>query len=190
MRLTITSRSLEQKGLSVKDFAILLYFMGGGEDDIAPEITAKLVKMNLIIPTLTGFEFNKKRETEIHSWYIDGNTYSNPERYNKLAKQMMELFPTGTKCPGHPWRSNVVTVAKKLETLHNRFSADFTDEQVLEATKKYVASFNGDYTYMQCLNYFILKRDLVKMEDTSALLSYIENGKDAEFPSFDNGELR
>lgn len=190
MKLTITTRSLEKQGLTVKDFAVLLYYMGGGEGDIVPEITKVLAEKGLLVPTLTGYEFVKSRELEIRSWYIDGNTYSSPERYENLAKQMMELFPKGSKCPGHPWRSNAVTVAKKLETLHNRFSAEFTDEQVLSATRRYVESFNGNYTYMQCLNYFVLKRDTVKMEDTSALLSYIENEENADFGPFDSGELR
>lgn len=190
MKLTITSRSLEKVGLTIKEFAILLYYIGNGIGDIAPEITKKLAQMNLLMPSIDGYTFNKDRELEVRSWYVEGNTYSKPERYEALASKMMEIFPKGSKCAGHPWRSNLLTVSKKLETLRNHFNIDFTDEQVLKATKKYVDSFNGNYTYMQCLNYFILKRDQVKMEDTSALLSYIENDAHVEGTTYDNGELR
>ena len=55
---------------------------------------------------------------------------------------------------------------------------NFTDEQAINATRKYVNSFNGDYQYMQLLKYFICKRTTGfgnATEDNSQLLSYIEN---------------
>ena len=41
---------------------------------------------------------------------------------------------------------------------------EYTDEQVIEATKAYVASFNGNYTYMQLLKYFIWKNKVTGEE--------------------------
>ena len=58
----------------------------------------------------------------------------------------------------------------------------YSDEQIIHAAKKYVESFNGQYTYMRALKYFIWK-DEKKMgsdgrkyiEEVSDLASYIEN---------------
>lgn len=194
MKITITERSLAKQGLTIKDFGILMYYMGGGNQNLVPEITKKLLKKNLITnPSLDIYEYNKDRDVEIRSWYINGNSHSEPERFESLALKMMNLFPKGSKCAGHPWRSNKVTVAQKLSTLHYKFSVDLDEEKVLAATKRYIDSFHGNYQYMQCLNYFILKRDLIRMEDMSALSSYLEQGEDVEKPTgtthFDSGEI-
>ena len=53
-----------------------------------------------------------------------------------------------------------------------------TDEEIIAATKKYVESFNGNYTYMQILKYFISKQKPVEgapAEQNSQFLSYLQN---------------
>lgn len=101
---------------------------------------------------------------------------SDEDRYDKLAKKMQELFPEGKK-PGTKlmWRDSQAIIAKKLKAVVKKYGAKFTDEQALEATKKYVESFNGDYQFMQVLKYFISKRNQLTSEETSQFLSYLEN---------------
>lgn len=101
---------------------------------------------------------------------------SEEDRFDKLAKQMWELFPEGKK-PGTNlmWKDSKPMIAKRLKTLVKKYKVDFTDEQALNATKKYIESFNGDYRFMQVLRYFIWKRDNDTGTETSQLLSYIEN---------------
>jgi hypothetical protein len=98
------------------------------------------------------------------------------DRYDKLAKKMQELFPEGKK-PGTKlmWRDSQAMIAKKLKALVKKYGVKFTDEEALDATKKYVNSFNGDYQFMQVLKYFISKRNQLTGEETSQFLSYIEN---------------
>lgn len=106
---------------------------------------------------------------------------SEEDRFDKLAKQMQELFPKGKK-PGtsHMWRDSQAMIAKRLKAVVKKYHATFTDEQALEATRKYVESFNGDYQYMQVLRYFISKRNNITGEETSQFLSYIENAGQEE----------
>lgn len=101
---------------------------------------------------------------------------SEEDRFDKLAKKMQELFPEGKK-PGTKlmWRDSQPIIAKKLKSVVKKYNATFTDEQAIEATKKYVESFNGDYQFMQVLKYFISKRNLTTGDETSQFLSYIEN---------------
>lgn len=107
------------------------------------------------------------------------------DRFESLATQLKELFPKGKK-PGTSvmWRGSGYEVAKKLKSLVKKAGVKFTDEQAIEATRRYVNSFNGNYAYMQVLPYFILKQVPVNgiFEERSQLLSYIENeGSDDEF---------
>lgn len=109
------------------------------------------------------------------------------DRFELLATQLKELFPKGKK-PGTSvmWRGSGYEVAKKLKSLVKKTGVKFTDEQAIEATRRYVNSFNGNYAYMQVLPYFILKQVPVNgiFEERSQLLSYIENeGSDLDFSS-------
>lgn len=110
-----------------------------------------------------------------------GNEY-NEDRYEKLARSLRELYPTGRK-PGtnYQWRDSNSIIAKRLKALVKRYGKEFTDEEAIEATRKYIESFNGDYRYMQLLKYFISKKRVIdgEVEETSQLLSFIEN-KDQE----------
>lgn len=100
------------------------------------------------------------------------------DRYEVLAEKLIELYPKGKKeGTAYMWRDSKNIIAKRLKALVNRYNVSFTDEQAVNATKRYVESFNGNYTYMQLLKYFISKRTPVdgSIEETSQLLSYIEN---------------
>lgn len=106
---------------------------------------------------------------------------SEEDRFDKLAKKMQEVFPEGRK-PGTKlmWRDSQPIIAKRLKAIVKKYKAAFTDEQAIEATKKYVESFNGDYQFMQVLKYFISKRNLTTGDETSQFLSYIENAGQEE----------
>lgn len=101
---------------------------------------------------------------------------SEDQRIIDLAKKMQEVFPTGKK-PGTNlmWRDSQSIIAKKLRGLIKKYKVTFTDEEALDAAKKYIESFNGDYHYMQVLKYFISKRDMITGEENSQFLSYLEN---------------
>ena len=59
-----------------------------------------------------------------------------------------------------------------------KYGADYTDEQIIQATKSYVESFNGDYRFMRVLKYFIFKEEKGAdgmVESTSDLINRIDN---------------
>ena len=111
------------------------------------------------------------------------------ERFNKLADKLRELFPAGKK-PGYAytWRDSTSCIADRLKKFFLKYDSDnkYTDEQVIQATKDYVASFNGNYTYMQLLKYFIWKNKVTgeevvrgrvvgEVEKQSQLAAWIED---------------
>lgn len=103
---------------------------------------------------------------------------------------MRDLYPSGKK-PGtnYSWKDSGIVIAQKLKTLVAKFGCSFTEEDALEATKKYIESFNGNYTYMQLLKYFILKTDKSTGDIKSDFMSLIENKEEVE-NNFDFCEIR
>ena len=98
------------------------------------------------------------------------------DRYDKLADKLRELYPKGRKeGTSYLWRDSHAKIANKLRTLVKKYNFKFTDEQAINATQRYIESFNGNYSYMQLLKYFILKKDKDTGEENSQLMSYIEN---------------
>lgn len=102
----------------------------------------------------------------------------NKDRFVVLAEKLRELFPTGKKSGTYlQWRDSTAIISSRLKMLVKKYGCKFTDEQAIQATKKYVASFHGVYTYMQVLKYYIIKATTVDGSSTcnSQFLSDIEN---------------
>lgn len=98
------------------------------------------------------------------------------DRYDELADKLRELYPKGRKeGTSYLWRDSHAKIANKLRLLVKKYNFKFTDKQAINATKRYIESFNGNYSYMQLLKYFILKKDKDTGEENSQLMSYIEN---------------
>ena len=98
---------------------------------------------------------------------------------------MRELFPKGMKVGNSAWRGNVRELKLRMQKFFKMYG-NYDDEAILEATKRYVESFNGDYTYMRILKYFILKSELKQhegengetvqqVEDVSMLANVLDN---------------
>lgn len=113
-------------------------------------------------------------------------------RLLELAKKMRECFPEGKMKDryGRPtpyyYRCNNSEIIKKLKKFFTLFG-NFTDDDIVKATKRYVASFNGNYSGMRLIKYFILKDDVRPSEDgqghveqISDLLTFLENGESEE----------
>lgn len=103
-----------------------------------------------------------------------------------LAEKLKEIFPTGRKDgTSNYWAEGKALIAKRLKAFFKKYGTDYTDEQIVNAARKYVESFNGNYQFMRTLKYFIFKdRDIAgEREYTSDLLNYIENSGQEEILS-------
>lgn len=107
---------------------------------------------------------NVTGEHMVESLMASSVNVSSEERCTQLAEKLREIFPAGKK-PGYAytWRDSVSCIADRLKKFFMKYG-EYTDEQVIEATKAYVASFNGNYTYMQLLKYFIWKNKVTGEE--------------------------
>lgn len=107
----------------------------------------------------------------------------------ELAGKMQKLYPKGKmldkfgRITPYYYRNNKAEVAKKLQKFFEVFGK-IPHEDILDATKRYVDSFNGNYSGMRLLKYFILKDDIKPgeegdhVEQISDLATFLEN-KDA-----------
>lgn len=107
---------------------------------------------------------------------------SDEERLLRLAKAMRECFPEG-KMPGtaYYYRCNNREVILKLKKFFAQYG-DYSDEKIIDACKRFVAAFNGNYRYMPLIKYFISKNKSIQDEDgsvhvveVSQLADYLEN---------------
>lgn len=112
-------------------------------------------------------------------------------RYTDLAQKLIEVFPEGKKAgTTYYWRGSISVIAERLKRLSIKRNVDFTDEEAIDAAKRYIQSFNGNYKYMAILKYFIFKNDN-EGNFESHLLSYIENkNKESTINGDWTGELK
>lgn len=183
MNVTINSSVLQKYNLSIKEFLVLyLCFL---ETDIEKTINSlvekRIADKNLYNNIDLILSDNTKELIATILVESDKAVVNNQEKFNQLAEKMRELYPAGKK-PGttYYWKDSVPIIARKLETLVSKFNVNFTEEEVLNATRRYIDSFNGDYRYMQLLKYFILKTDRTTGEVRSELLAFLANEDDED----------
>lgn len=121
-----------------------------------------------------------------------GMVEKSDEELLELAKKMRELYPQGKmkdrfgRLTPYYYRCNNSEVVKKLKKFFTIFG-NVSDEDILSATRRYVASFQGNYTGMRLIKYFILKDDVRPSEDgqghveqISDLATFLENKEEGE----------
>ena len=104
---------------------------------------------------------------------------SKNQKTDYLATQLKGVFPKGKKeGTNYYWAEGVALIIRRLKLFFKKYGNEFTDEQIIQASKKYVEGFNGNYQYMRLLKYFIFKEKIGaggEVEGDSELISYIEN---------------
>lgn len=175
-KVSINQDVLEKNNLSMNEFLVLLLTYNKAN---IQEVKQSLVEKGLADFSVFDDELVISSTTKdlITSISIDSDVkvLSKDKEFRELADKLKELFPKGKKAgTTYMWRDSTAVIARKLKTLVVKYDYQFTEEQAIKATKAYVESFNGDYTYMQLLKYFILK-SLPDGEIKSDFMSYIEN---------------
>lgn len=107
----------------------------------------------------------------------------NDGEIESLAIALTELFPKGKKEGTNIyWRGNLKDTKLRLKKFFKLYGNKYSNDQIERATRKYVESFNGDYSYMRVLKYFIWKNNKKQdsegntyIEEVSDLATFIEN---------------
>jgi hypothetical protein len=117
-----------------------------------------------------------------------GGCTKSEDELKELAKKMIEAYPHGAmidRRTGKPttyfFQCNNYEVRAKLKSFYARYG-EYPDEDILDAEKRYVARWNGNYQQMgfRQLKYFIFKKDKDTGEISSPLLDFLENKESEE----------
>lgn len=187
MKYSIDEQICAKYGLDLPSIAAIIIVKSGV--DIA-ELIENLVDKEIFIRNSDGSLILTSRwDDDFNSVLLESDkTVPKVDRVTALAEVLMGLFPSGKKEGTNVyWKGNKKDTILKLQKFFKLYGNSYTDEQIIEATRRYVESFNGNYSYMRVLKYFILKSEIKLNEDgkgiveqVSDLASYIENeGQDS-----------
>lgn len=184
MTYTIDEKICNKKGLDLPSvLAIMLVKTGVNITSLFDE----LLKKEILVRDLFSSEFlvTQKWDDICSSVLLESDTsIPTEERLETLVVQLMDLFPRGKKPANTPiyWRGNKKDNKLRMQKFFKLYGNKYSDDQIIDATRRYVESFNGDYSYMRTLKYFIWK-DSKKLnsegnmyiEEVSDLATWIEN---------------
>ena len=199
----IESSTLKNAGLSFEEFLCLVISYIGLDIDATKECLALkgygCIRNDKGLTLILSDRQKKSVETIIEN-RVDKKLVGSGrtmEQLKALADRMRNIYPEGYKYVDgrrYAWRDSTTVIAKRLESWFKKYPNTHTDEQIVEATRHYVESFNGNYSMMKVLVYFIMKNENRNGDtmETSLLKSEIENGEaDTGEIDFDwTGELR
>lgn len=192
MKITIDEDILEKEGFTFPEILLLMFLKTNASVD---ETLRFLKEKNAITTNMFGevviFQGTDERLQKV---LLDSeSTKPRDDKITKLAIEMMKLYPQ-SKMPGTPYyyKCNKREVSLKLKKFFKIYG-EYSDEDILNATKKYVESFNGDYHYMKLLKYFIMKEGRKSdefgngyTEETSMLATILENPNEENFNWMDS----
>ena len=190
MKYVISTKALRDRGIKEEEALAVLLLTAC--DNIS-ELFERLIKKGYIRRTEgifgQGFEINETFLNKVQAALLS-NGPDDPEddKLDTLASQLMEIFPKGKKeGTTSYWRGNRKEIRERLQKFFKLYGNKYTDEQILKATQDYVSSFNGNYSYMRVLKYFILKDERKSDEEgklivqqVSDLATFIENAEDLD----------
>lgn len=128
-----------------------------------------------------GFFITNKGKDALNTIVLDSDKVVGTEdfitRIEQLVPQLQSIYPDGKNFNNQYWKGNKTDIKKKLQTFFKKYGNEYTDEQLITATRAYVAGFNGDYKFMRLLKYFIWKEEVKDgtRVPVSELADYIEN---------------
>ena len=181
MKYSIDENIALRHHLSLEELLMLMLLKRGCNLQVLIE---EMLKRELIVPNMFGnYNITQHWDDQMQKVLLESDKdVPKDNDLNYLVGQLRALFPKGIKSGSAAWRGNVREITLRLQKFFKIYDSRYSDEAIIEATKKYVESFNGNYTYMRILKYFILK-DEIKIdeegkkyvEQISELANFLEN---------------
>lgn len=182
MKLIIDDKICQKHHLTPEEVMLSLAIRNTSDFN---KVINSLVNREVLVLQGNRYLVTQHWSDEIDEILADSQGAIDSERLSSLAQQMRECYPKG-KMPGtvYFYRCNSREIILKLKKFFTVYG-NYPDNKIIEATKKYVASYNGNYRYLPLLKYFILKNKTVQDEDgsnhiveVSPLADYLENKDD------------
>ena len=176
MKYVIDEEICKSKGLNIQEALAILLIKTGID---IPSLFENMQKKELIVKDMFGGFLVTQHWDDVCMDAILTAEKDIPKEdaLTVLADTLRNFFPSGVR-PGTTstyWKGNTKDIKLRLKKFYKLYGSKYTDEEIIEATKRYVESFNGDYTYMKVLKYFIWKD--ARKEDSEGK-GYIEESSD------------
>lgn len=186
--ICLNKKATQQNGITIDEVLLMLVIHNKADLERAEKA---LIQKGLITAERnelfqqTGWRLTNKGTEMLDSVIMDSDKEQEPQdRLIQLAVRLKEIFPKGKKDgTNYYWADGVALIVRRLKLFFKKYGNKFTDEQIIQATEKYVQGFNGNYQYMRLLKYFIFKEKVGangEVEGDSELISYIENAGQEE----------
>lgn len=181
MNIAINEDICKKYGLRLPELLLILSIK---LEDIRTTMSSLESKQAVIKDMFEGYLVTQRWDDIASNILLDSDKENqSPDRIVNLASKLMEIFPKEKKAgTNHYFRGNLKDTSLKLKKFFKLYGNKYSDEQILNAAKAYVSSFNGNYTYMRILKYFLWKDDKklgedgkYYIEETSDLATWIEN---------------
>lgn len=187
----LTDKACILHGLTMIE-GLALLAIGTSNDEAYKSLVSKglITKANSTLQSLNRkFSITEKGAALVDELLADSekSIANQANRIEELANTLRNMYPDG-KIPGtsYYYRGNKADIVRKLKSFFRRYG-EYTNEQIIEATQKYIDSFNGNYTYLKLLKYFIWKDETRDGEtiQVSILADWIENKGQVEHSNSD-----
>lgn len=192
MKITIDEKICKKHHLTLQEALLALVVRVGK----VGEVFNNLKSREIAVKHDSDFAITQPWSDVLDEIICDSSEGMNDEkRLSALAKNMRECFPEG-KMSGtaYYYRCNNREVILKLKKFFLQYG-DYSDDDIIDATKRFVAAYKGDHKFMPLIKYFIMKNKKVQDEDgeihiqeVSELASYLENKTSEEIPVIDNAD--
>ena len=184
MKITIDEKICRKHKMTLQEVLLALAIRIGKHQDCIDNMLAREILVNKDDTQIT-----QHWSEVVDEILADSNgCIKSDEELKEFAKKMMEAYPHGAmidRRTGRPttyyFQCNNYEVRTKLKSFYNRYGP-YSDEEILDAEKRYVARWNGNYQQVgfRQLKYFIFKVDKETGEITSPLLDFLENKESEE----------
>lgn len=181
MKITIDDELCKQHDIPLEELLVALAIKIGGN---IFTIMDTLLQKEVIIQSEGEFLTTKDWGDTIDTILLDSDLKAQPStRLEKLVVKLQVLFPEGKKDgTTQYWRGNKREISLRLKKFFKLYGNEYTDDEIIDATKKYIENFHGVYGKMRILKYFIWKDEKRVSEDgtlriveTSDLATMLEN---------------
>lgn len=182
MTFTINENVCKNAGLEVSELLVLIFIK---QDINIEDILKRLLDKNIIVKEglFNKYLITQRWDDVVSEILLDSDKNKpNEDNLTSLAIKLMSIFDKGKKDNKYYFKGNKREIILKLKKFFKIYGTKYTNEDILKATTRYVNSFNGNYTYMRLLKYFICKDErktnsegMNYIEEVSELATYLDN---------------
>lgn len=183
--VSLSKEACQSNGITLGEALLLLAIhneadLAKAQDALVQKGFITASRNNLFQPD--GWRLTSLGSTVLDNVILDATTKSSKgtdDALLALARELKAIFPKGKRPGGNQyWAEGEVLIVRRLKLFFKKYGDNFDHQKIIQAAKDYVTSFNGNYTYMRTLKYFIFKEERGangEVEGTSDLITKIEN---------------